>query len=238
MEYPARAPVSLEDLKDALRVVSPATEGSLAFIASRVVGIMDELTECDVITRLGASEYYGEWHDLAVPQGYVYLRHKPIRAVRLLQSGLPGSMFTFEATDYVFDAEQGMVMLKRGAVNPGAWRPPGFIDFPEDYYTRGLGVRSGAGFNPGVGSVYVEYKGGYLDSDSVQPSLQGAFVDIASRIYRTEENKSQGLVQVVAQGVAVSTRFDPNYVSAEAAKILDRFRYNGKTARRTVAVVT
>jgi hypothetical protein len=235
--YPANSPVSQDELKDALRYSAVGSVDTLARLAIRVVGIMQEITECEIVSTLEEDTYYAEFHDLAVPQGFVYVRHRPIRSVRVLKTGLPGSLFTFDAADYIFDADKGMVMLKRGAVNPGAWRPPGFIDFPEDYFVRGLGVKTGAGFNPGVGSVYLEYQGGYASADTVPGSLKGAFIDIASRIYRTEENKSQGKAQEVAAGLSIATKFNQDYMSNEVREVLRRNSYLGKTARMTLTKV-
>lgn len=237
MAYPTNALATLAELKDTLRVAGTAIDTTfLETLANGVTGIFNEIADSDIVTRLGAGEFYKEWHDLAVPQGYLDVRHSPIREIVSLQSGLPGTLFTFDADDYVFDAEHGRVMLKRGAVNPGAWRPPGFIDYPEDYFTRGLGTKTGAGFNPGVGAAFVEYKGGFESSTTVPWSLKRAWLDVAARIYRSEENKSQGKAQEIAAGLSIATKFNESYISPEAMAMIRRFAYHGKTARRTVEV--
>lgn len=247
MAWPTYALASETETKTALRVQGTGQNTALEQLAAQATDVCEDIAERRFVERNpdpadGSQDSVNiiENHDLAVPQRYVYVRVRPIRVVTAVLVGNPSSLQTLPVTDYVIDTEQGMVILKTlSSGNLGIWGDWSsawgsgvggpFTDFPESFLLQG---GRGPSFPPGVGVVQVKYTGGYAATANVTGELKQAFLDIFARIYRANERKSQGLIQEVAQGLSIGTKFDQNYVSPEAKAVLRSEGNFSKTARR------
>lgn len=247
MAWPSYALAYEDETKTALRVQGTGQDLALEDRATEVTEYFEQIAERRFVERDpdpdDGSQYsiaIVENHDLAVPQNFLYVRVRPIRVVTAVLVGNPDSLQTLPLTDYVFDGEKGMIILRSGSAGGGlgiwgdwspVWGAGGgqFVDYPEQYLLTGL---RGPKFPPGVGVAQVQYSGGYETTDDVSGDLKAAFIDTMARFYREDERKSQGLVQEVAQGLSIGTKFDPKHVSDETMTLLKNQKNFSKTARR------
>lgn len=228
--------VTLQEAKIALRVRGDSADEEITQILAEVASIIEDELEFRPVADIGDSEPEAdtdEYHDLANPQGFIYLLRRPVRSVTAVY--LAGTQLA--TTDYVLDSDQGMISLQGAAAAPPTgsrlsqgplYLSRGYLTgFPEDLWR--LGVR----YFPGTqGGARVQYKGGFSQTETVPYSMKSIALDVAARIYRTRERKSQGVVSEIAQGFQLATKFDPKVLNEDLAQRLRQFKSFTRTARR------
>jgi hypothetical protein len=203
--------------------------------------LIEDIAETQFVER--STTALAEIHDLAVPQGFLQLRRRPIIGTVAVVIGDPGTTALLDTTYHV-DAVGGQILLKASSANPRANRKPpsmfegnpNWIDFPEDYFSR-----YGIAFPAIPHSAVVTYRGGYVNTAAVPGELKRVAGNILARWYREEERKSQGLTSEVAQGLTYATKFDNRLVNDEDRRYILAAGNLSRTAReiaRTNAVGT
>ncbi len=226
--------VTLDELKIALRVRGDSADEELTALAAEVADLVEREVGFRLVADIGDSEPEAdvdEYHDLANPQGFLYVRRRPVRSVTSVYLG--GTLIS--ATDYVLDSKAGLISLMGAAVT----RPSGshlgvgyrplssvFTDFPEDVW------RYGSRYFPATQSAArVLYKGGWATTETVDSNLKGIVFEVAARIYRNRERKSQGVSSEIAQGFSTATKYDPKALNDDLRARLRPFKTLTQTAR-------
>jgi hypothetical protein len=232
MAVPVYSLLSTDEAKAAVKLqsVDATVVARLELMCGWVAQLMEQLGETQFVER--AATALVEIHDLAVPQGFIQLRRRPVIGTLVLQVGDPVS--TVDVANYYVDTARGLVMMKGGTANarynrapPSAFGGhPAWVDFPEDYWSR-----YGASF-PGIPqSATVTYRGGFANTAAAPGDLKRAASDILARWWREEERKSQGLQSEIAQGFTFATKYENKLVNDEDRAII-RMRGNlSRTAR-------
>jgi hypothetical protein len=227
--------VSLDEAKVALRVRGDSQDEEIISILSEVADVIEWELSFRPVADIGDTlpeEDTDEYHDLANPQGFIYTLRRPVRSVTALYLG--GALVS--SSDYILDSAAGMVTLMGAKVTPPSGSRLGssplylgsgpFVNFPEDIW------RFGSRYFPATQSAArLVYKGGYAQTETVPPMLKGIALDVAARIYRTRERKSQGVVSEIAQGFQLATKYDMKTLSEDLMARLRQFATLTKTAR-------
>jgi hypothetical protein len=227
--------VSLDEAKIALRIRGDSQDEEIVEILAEVADIIEGELFYRPVADIGDTlpeEDTDEYHDLANPQGFLYTLRRPIRTITsvYLAGALIGS------SDYVIDRMAGMVTLMGAKTTPPSGSRLGssplylgsgpFVNFPEDIW------RFGSRYFPATqSSARILYKGGYAQTETVPPMLKGIALDVAARIYRTRERKSQGVVAEIAQGFQLATKYDMKTLNEDLLMRLRVYATLTKTAR-------
>lgn len=225
--------LTLEETKIALRVRGDAQDEEIISILSEVASLIEDELGFRPVADIGDTEPEvdtDEYHDLANPQGFIYTLKRPIRTVTAVYLG--GSLIG--SSDYVMDLTAGMITLMGSSVTPpsgsrlshgfGLSQP--FTGFPEDLWRFG-----GRYFPATQSAARILYKGGWAATETVPASLKNIALDVAARIYRTRERKSQNVVSEIAQGFTLATKIDSKVFSEDIKARLRYFVSLSKTAR-------
>jgi hypothetical protein len=232
--------LGLEETKSALRVRGDSADVELAEIINATTDIVERFLEFRPVADLGLNapeDDIVEFHDLANPQGFIYSRRRPIRSVTKLMlrdTQMPNDAF-------VVDNFSGMVSLAGSSASPqrrilggylagpsGVAAPIGpFVSWPEDIWRY-----QGRYVPQGTSSAILYYKGGWANTYTVDPGLKAVAIDIAARIYRQRERKSQGVASEIAQGFALATKYEPKVVTEDVQSRLRPYKTHTWTARR------
>jgi len=227
--------VTLDEAKVALRIRGNSADEEIVGILTEVASIIEGELLYRAVNDVGDAAPEAdidEYHDLANPQGFIYTLKRPLRSVtKLYMAGTE-----VPSSDYIFDTISGQITLMGSTVT----RPSGshlgqggyyglggrFTDFPEDLWR--FGSRYFAAIQ---GSARVLYKGGFAATETVDPTLKGIALDIAARIYRTRERKSQGIISEIAQGFTMASKYDMKTLNEDILRRLRPFVTLTKTAR-------
>lgn len=228
--------LSLEELKLALRIRGSGADETLIPVAAAVADLVEQELEFRCVADDGTSEPEAdvtEYHDLANNQGFIYLRRIPIRSVSHVYKVAPdGTEQEVASSDYTIENMSGLLTLAGGTASVATYRRLSQFDgsgsgaWPED----GWRLMSSY-FRAGTTSARVLYKGGYADTASVPGGLKDVAADIAARIYRIQERKSQNLSSEVTQGLGLATKYDPRVVTDDHRARLRPYKTLTKTAR-------
>ncbi len=227
--------LTLAEAKLALRVRGDAADEEIVSLLAEVADIIEDELGFRPVADIEGTEPEAdldEYHDLANPQGFLYVRRRPVRSITTLY--LDGT--ALGASDYVLDSKAGLITLVGATVTRmggsllggGAHMPLAgpFVNFPEDVW------RLGSRYFPAKQSAArVLYKGGWETTDTVPASLKSIAIDILARLYRTRERKSQGVMSEIAQGLATAQKYDPKAVSEDLRSRLRGFATLTTTAR-------
>lgn len=218
--------LSLAEARAALRVKGDAADAELVVL----LRIVTEMIEDELGYRpVTAASPITEYHDLANPQGFIYLRTRPVVSVTsVLRAGA-----ALATTDYVVSQREGQIALRGSLVAPvsgsGLLKPARtpFVDWPEEQWARG-----GLYFGQGTDAATVVYVGGYTETSVVPGALKACAEEMLARRYRTRERKSQGVVSEIAQGFSTATKYDPKLMTEDIKARLRPFKTLTTTARR------
>lgn len=238
--------LSVAEARAGLKAQPSADAGAEAIVSQEIADACARVTElletaCDrkfimspVATGFAEGEPHTlaqthiiEQHDLRKAQTFIYVRHRPIRSL---------VRFTIRGTDQDLsgitgDPRAGLILFLYGSLDP--WPVPSLgagpglnlrgapvgnfdADFPDDWAAR-FGGR--AGIRPGAGMAEVEYDGAWASTATIPGDLKEIAIEALARIWRTKERKSQGLTSV-STGLGVGTKFDQNWIPAEALALL------------------
>jgi hypothetical protein len=229
--------VTLEEAKIALRVRGDSQDEEIVGILAEAAAIIEGELLFRPVADVGDSEPEAdtdEYHDLANPQGFLYVMRRPIRSVTAVY--LAGTQIS--GSDFIVDYSQGLITLMGASVT----RPTGsrlgsggyglslsgpFVNFPEDAW------RFGSRYFPATQTAgRVVYKGGWATTETVPETLKGIALDVIARIYRTRERKSQGVVSEIAQGFQLATKYDYKTLNEDLLRRLRSYKTLSKTARQ------
>lgn len=251
--------ISLDEAKRAVRWVGTDTtrEQELADLCDAITLAFERETSREFVPRIlqagPDTALIDEFHDLSAPQGFLQLRVFPVYSIAKVFMG-QGSDEELDPDLYVFGDESGEIKLigstvtslapasvlslgHRGSVS--GWP----TDFPEDAWRFGRRF-----FPPEVGGARVQYVGGYRNQadgpwpgptgmDLVPADLKLLASEVIAKAWRSRERKSEGMIQEVAQGFSIATKFDQSFLNSVGAALgqkerLKRFRNRSRTARR------
>lgn len=223
--------LSLEEARVALRVRGDSADAELVLLLAQVADIVEEELGFRAVADIGSSEPeedVDEYHDLANPQGFIYLRRRPIRTITSVYSS--GSLVP--PTNYVVDYKSGLVTFVGAMVTP-VRRPLGgfiagpFVDWPEDSWRT-----QSVYFPAGSSAARALYKGGFADTASVVGGIKAVAIDILARLYQTRERKSQGVTSIVGPSGSLATKYDPRVISEDVRGRLRAYATMTTTARQ------
>lgn len=226
----ARDLVDLTAAKTMLRVAGTGADTELAALITEVTDALEAEAGRQFVLR--DANDVTEFHDLAVPQGFLQLRLFPVISVAGVYLG-PDATDALDSSLYSIDTAGGVILMKGATANtprtpsgPSLVARSGFYDFPEDAWRL-----SGRYFPGVVEGAKVVYKGGYANTAAVDGGLRQIAYDVLARIYRERERKSQGKTQEVAQGFSIASKWDPAMLSKDVKERLQRYANRSATAR-------
>jgi len=234
MPVPTHSLLTADEAKAAIKLQS-SDSGIITRLESMlgwVAELIEQIAETQFVER--TDDPIVEVHDLAVPQGFLQLRRRPViePTTLTLSVGDPASLV--DPSNYYVDGARGLIMLKGGAASARINRRPpsmfggnpAWIDFPEDYYSRG-----GMSFDGIPQSATVSYRGGFETTATVPGDLKRVASNVLARWWREEERKSQGLTSEIAQGFSFATKFVNQLVSDEDRRTIAARGNLSRTAR-------
>jgi len=212
--------VSVAECREELRVVSDENDEDIGSIAKLVSEMIEEYIGRQVVSRSWAA-VKTEKHYLEVPQSYLYLRNRPLKAD---PASIKVAGSAIDLTKLLFDWDAGRVVgiggLRSHPLIPASALP----DFPEDY-----GFRFGQAFGSVRGKIEVEYIAGYENTSKVSGSLKYAALQVVAALYRNRERKGQGMSSI-SSSVGTVSKFTLDAFSPEVEKMLKAERTYASTA--------
>jgi hypothetical protein len=227
--------LTLEELKLALRVRGSGFDAMLIPVAAAVADMVEQELEFRCVADDGTADAESdvvEYHDLANNQGFVYLRRIPVRSITTVYKVAPdGTETAVAASGYTIESQSGLLTLAGGTASVAAYRRLSTFDSGSGMWPEDSWRLQASYFRAGTTSARVIYKGGFADTASVPGGLKDVAADMAARIYRIQERKSQNLSSEVTQGLGLATKYDQRVITDDHRARLRPYKTLTKTAR-------